>query len=69
MLKQSITMESVRRKLLANPREKANIVSVLFFWWTIGVFRKGFRKVFELTDLFEPLVVDHSEGLGDRLEK
>lgn len=62
-------MESVRRKLLPNPREKANLLSVLMFWWTIGIFRKGFRKVFELTDLFEPLAVDHSERLGDRLDK
>lgn len=63
------TMESVRRTLLKNPREKANFVSVLLFWWTIGIFRKGYQKVFELTDLYEPLKVDHSENLGDRLEK
>lgn len=62
-------MESVRRKLLPNPREDANIVSVLLFWWTIGIFKKGYRKVFELSDLFVPLAVDHSERLGDRLEK
>lgn len=62
-------MESVRRKLLPNPREKANYVSVLLFWWTIGIFRRGYRKVFDLTDLFEPLAADHSEKLGDRLEE
>lgn len=62
-------MESVRRKLLTNPREKANVVSVLFFWWTIGMFKKGYRKVLDLTDLYQPRNVDRSEKLGDRLDK
>lgn len=62
-------MESVRRNLLPNPRDKANIVSVLLFWWTLPIFRKGYSKVLELTDLYEPCDVDHSQKLGDRLEK
>uniref|UniRef100_A0A0P6IW43 Putative abc transporter c family member n=1 Tax=Aedes aegypti TaxID=7159 RepID=A0A0P6IW43_AEDAE len=62
-------MESIRRKLATNPREKANILSVLTFWWTIDLFRKGYNKVLELQDLFKPLEVDKSEALGDRLEK
>ncbi|EAT42552.1 AAEL005937-PA [Aedes aegypti] len=48
-------MESIRRKLATNPREKANILSVLTFWWTIDLFRKGYNKVLELQDLFKPL--------------
>lgn len=62
-------MESVRQALPPNPRAKANILSVLTFWWTIDLFRKGYRKVLELGDLFQPLTEDRSERLGDRLEK
>ncbi|KAG4077286.1 hypothetical protein HA402_009915 [Bradysia odoriphaga] len=61
-------MESVRRTLQPNPREKANIISVLLFWWTIGIFKKGYKKVLELHDLWQPLSVDHSEKLGNRLD-
>lgn len=62
-------MESVRRKLEPNPREKANVVSVLLFWWTIEMFRKGYRKVLDIADLYQPLSIDRSERLGDRLDK
>ncbi|KAL9698307.1 hypothetical protein quinque_001748 [Culex quinquefasciatus] len=62
-------MESIRRKLAPNPRESANFLSVLTFWWTIDLFKKGYTKVLELQDLFRPLEVDKSDALGDRLEK
>lgn len=62
-------MEAVRRNLLPNPREKANCLSVVLFWWTIGIFKMGYRKVLQLEDLFRPLNADKSENLGDRLEK
>lgn len=52
-----------------NPRESASILSILTFWWTIDLFKKGYTKVLELQDLFRPLEVDQSEALGDRLEK
>lgn len=61
-------MESVRRTLQPNPREKANIISVLLFWWTIGIFKKGYKKILELQDLYQPLTVDQSEKLGNRLD-
>lgn len=57
------------QKRSENPREKANIFSILTFWWTIDLFRKGYSKVLELEDLFKPLEVDKSEVLGTRLEK
>ncbi|CAO1401294.1 unnamed protein product [Diamesa serratosioi] len=57
------------QKRSENPREKANIFSILTFWWTIDIFRKGYSKVLELEDLFKPLEVDKSEVLGTRLEK
>ncbi|CAO1406085.1 unnamed protein product [Diamesa tonsa] len=57
------------QKRSENPREKANIFSILTFWWTIDLFRKGYSKVLELEDLFKPLEIDKSEVLGTRLEK
>lgn len=62
-------MEAVRKSLPPNPRAKANIFSILTFWWTIDLFRTGYRKTLELGDLFQPLEQDTSEALGDRLEK
>jgi ATP-binding cassette, subfamily C (CFTR/MRP), member 4 len=62
-------MEAIGKPLLENPRENANIFSVLTFWWTIDLFKTGYRKVLELNDLFKPLKVDESASLGDRLEK
>lgn len=62
-------MEAVRQSLPPNPRAKANILSILTFWWTIDLFRTGYRKALELGDLFKPLDRDNSQVLGDRLEK
>lgn len=62
-------MESSKRRMDENPRETANIFSILLFSWTIPLFKKGYYKVLELEDIFRPLNVDRSELLGDRLEK
>ncbi|XP_055378030.1 ATP-binding cassette sub-family C member 4-like [Condylostylus longicornis] len=61
-------MESSVRTLPPNPKDKANIVSVLLFGWTINVFKTGYSKVLQVTDLFQPLQKDLSSSLGDRLE-
>lgn len=61
-------MESDRSDLLQNPREGANIFSQLFFLWTIPLFQKGYSKVLQLTDIYQPLKGDKSKTLGDRLE-
>ncbi|XP_055306698.1 ATP-binding cassette sub-family C member 4-like [Sitodiplosis mosellana] len=61
-------MESTQRKLPPNPREKTNFLSVCLFAWTIPLFKKGYRKVLQLDDIFQPLKDDRSELLGDRLE-
>ncbi|EFN66324.1 Probable multidrug resistance-associated protein lethal(2)03659, partial [Camponotus floridanus] len=37
--------------------------------WTISLFKTGYKKILELEDLFDPLKVDRSNLLGDRLEK
>ena len=62
-------MESSRKTLPRNPREKSNILSILLFTWTIPLFKKGYTKVLQLDDIFQPLPYDKSELLGDRLEK
>lgn len=62
-------MESTRKKLPKNPRENSNIFSVLLFTWTLPVFKKGYSKILELDDIFQPLICDKSESLGERLEK
>lgn len=62
-------MENSEQKNAENPAENANVLSVLTFWYTLDLFKKGYRKVLEISDLFKPLKVDESGTLGDRLEK
>ncbi|KAK2578493.1 hypothetical protein KPH14_002054 [Odynerus spinipes] len=63
-------MDATKTKSKPNPREKANIISLLFWWWTIKVFKTGYKKkVLEADDLYDPLKVDRSTLLGNRLEK
>lgn len=62
-------MESVRRKLLSNPRATASSLSILLFTWTIDLFKKGYQQTLQLTDLYETLTEDRSSNLGDQLER
>lgn len=62
-------MEQNEQKNADNPRENANIVSALTFWYALGLFKKGYNKVLGIDDLFKPLKVDESGALGDRLER
>ncbi|XP_031639334.1 probable multidrug resistance-associated protein lethal(2)03659, partial [Contarinia nasturtii] len=62
-------MESAHRKLLKNPRKSASWMSVLFFGWTIPLFKQSYqRDALHPNDVFEPLEEDQSDRLGDRLE-
>lgn len=61
-------MESYQHELPPNPRETANILSIIFFGWTIPLFKKGYESVLQLNDVFRPLNCDKSQSLGDRLE-
>ena len=47
-----------------NPREKANVFSIAFFWWMNKLLAKGYRKDLELEDLYEPRKQDESEVCG-----
>lgn len=51
-----------------NPRERANLLSILLFTYTIPLFRKGYSKDLELNDIDQELKCDKSETLGNRLE-
>ncbi|XP_043486922.1 ATP-binding cassette sub-family C member 4-like isoform X1 [Polistes fuscatus] len=62
-------MDSSKSKIKPNPREKANFISVLFWWWSLNLFKVGYKKVLETDDLYDPLKEDSSTALGDRLEK
>lgn len=62
-------MEQVKPQRLPNPRDSANILSILFFLWTLPLIRKGYAKVLELEDIFQPLQADKSKLLGENLER
>ncbi|PNF20422.1 Multidrug resistance-associated protein 4 [Cryptotermes secundus] len=61
-------MDTGRKRNNPNPREEANPISVLLFWWTVPLFKKGYRKELVEEDLYNPLKTDASEYLGDKLE-
>lgn len=61
-------MEHSKQKLPPNPYESANIVSKLFFIWTLPFFKIGYKKVLKVDDIYEPLRCDQAERLGNRLE-
>lgn len=61
-------MESNHCQLPPNPRESAHVLSVVFFTWTLPLFKKGYEKILKLGDIFQPLITDRSDTLGDRLE-
>ncbi|XP_041788072.1 ATP-binding cassette sub-family C member 4-like [Anopheles merus] len=62
-------MEATRVRLSPNPRQKANFLSVLTFWWTVDMFRKGYNQTFDISDLYTPLEEDRADRLGNRLER
>lgn len=62
-------METAIPTLPTNPRDHANIFSIIFFCWTIPLFKKGYRKILEIEDIFQPLIADKSQSLGERLER
>ncbi|XP_065333029.1 ATP-binding cassette sub-family C member 4-like [Cloeon dipterum] len=53
-----------------NPRQDANPLSVMFFAWTLAVFRRVKEDThLELKDLYAPLTEDEAKALGDRLDR
>lgn len=62
-------MEFGRRKLQENPCQSASWLSVLFFAWSIPFFKRTYDKKIDANDASEPLIVDRSSILGDRIER
>ncbi|XP_063913947.1 probable multidrug resistance-associated protein lethal(2)03659 isoform X1 [Zophobas morio] len=60
---------SNKRKLKAHPQERSNILSALFHWWTIPIFRIGLKKDISEEDIYQTLQHHQAEGLANRLEK
>lgn len=62
-------MEFGQRKLSANPRKSANIISVLLMGWIIPLFKRSYTKHLHPNDVYEPLDADRSKSLCDRLDR
>ncbi|XP_054726195.1 probable multidrug resistance-associated protein lethal(2)03659 [Anastrepha obliqua] len=61
-------MQSVKTNdLPENPRERANVISALCFWYTLPIFFKGRKKTLDTKDLYKALTVHKSETLGNDL--
>lgn len=62
-------MEYGVRKLQANPCEKANFFSKIFYGWTIPLYKRTYGKILDVSDVCKPLTEDQSRTLGHRLNK
>ncbi|XP_047107045.1 ATP-binding cassette sub-family C member 4-like [Schistocerca piceifrons] len=62
-------MDAGKKRTRHNPRKTANPLSVLFFSYTLPLFREGYSRDLTVDDLFEPLDEDTSALLGDQLEQ
>lgn len=62
-------METVKKKLKPNPRDTANIFSVLVFSWVIPLLKEGYSKSLETEDLFQSRQCDKSNILAERLQR
>lgn len=62
-------METSKQKLQPNPRDDANIFAILFFTWTIPLFKRGCSKSLEIEDVCQPRKNDKSTYLGDKIER
>lgn len=62
-------METVKPKLLPNPCENSSLLSKVTFSWTLPLFKKGYSKILEISDLYETLNEDRADILGERLNR
>ncbi|XP_076749190.1 putative multidrug resistance-associated protein lethal(2)03659 [Xylocopa sonorina] len=60
-------MDKSQRKEVKNPRQNANPLSILTFWWIFKLFIVGYKKELEEDDLYSPLREDKSDFLGQRI--
>ncbi|XP_065349429.1 probable multidrug resistance-associated protein lethal(2)03659 [Cloeon dipterum] len=52
-----------------HPRAKANFLSAVTFWWTYGIFAKGYKTEMKIDDLYSTLPDHRSARVGNKLEK
>ncbi|CAG9863420.1 unnamed protein product [Phyllotreta striolata] len=62
-------MDSSKKHVKPNPEEKANPLSVLFYWWFLPFFKFGYSNEIKLADLYNATKSDLSGPLGDQLQK
>ncbi|XP_011705629.1 PREDICTED: multidrug resistance-associated protein 4-like [Wasmannia auropunctata] len=62
-------MDKNTNDMKQNPRETANIFSVLFFWWMRELFITGSKRDLDISDIYRPIKANESEKLTDYLEK
>ncbi|XP_060888186.1 ATP-binding cassette sub-family C member 4-like [Labrus mixtus] len=62
-------MEEVRETARTNPAATASFLSKLFFWWLNPLFRTGYKRRLEESDVFEVLTEDRSQNLGQALHR
>jgi ATP-binding cassette subfamily C (CFTR/MRP) protein 4 len=58
-----------KHKMPKHPQENSNILSDLFFCWTIPLFRKGLKKELSQEDIYQTLKRHDANGLVKRFEK
>lgn len=61
-------MDFNKKPELENPRKGANVISKLFFLWTLPLFWKGMKNGLTTDDLTECLPKDKSDKLTDEME-
>ncbi|XP_022602217.1 LOW QUALITY PROTEIN: multidrug resistance-associated protein 4-like [Seriola dumerili] len=62
-------MERVSKDAKTNPAATAGLLSKIFFWWLNPLFRTGYKRRLEEDDMYEVLVEDRSERLGQDLQR
>ncbi|CAK9805268.1 Probable multidrug resistance-associated protein lethal(2)03659 [Anthophora plagiata] len=62
-------MDKSQRKEVNNPRQNANPLSILTFWWIFKLLLVGYKRELEEADLYSPLQEDKSSYLGQRIVK
>ncbi|XP_045510491.1 probable multidrug resistance-associated protein lethal(2)03659 isoform X2 [Colias croceus] len=60
---------SPKQRRQINPRNKANLFSILTFGWTLETFMLGYSRDIKESDLYAPLPEHRSDVLGDTLQK
>ncbi|KAH0820895.1 hypothetical protein GEV33_001896 [Tenebrio molitor] len=61
--------QNEKQERIDNPKQKANILSKIFFAYTFQLFGKGYKKELQVDDLYKVLPDYESKTLGDQLEE